>query len=403
MKALSLAMQRAMWEFSEARMLPIERIFGEKRGNPIARTLDALENRGLFARFGDSTARFGLTGAGRAWIAEQIDAAHVEALEDNQDNNPASNIDGGWERAWRMCAMANMRSVPRSLVERDHVEALSLCTKCGKPVMVSGDDGYEMCPEHELEEADRALDEACADPRNQVERSRCGNCGEPIMRRTHRPNCAWFHAESGRGCASGATEAIPAVIEGELVERAADPIHNLLDVIEAKEHQTVRCESTAVGHVDAHFERPSCLDPHYTDMATRTRLNLEARMERGQQAERWTTWAESVHPGATEDVHMLYTIRVAMRRNLNHWYRIAFEGGAHDEAGEIRATLEAQKWGAISVPPHSVEADEECAYRVQAYLEALPEWARAVMRISSASLKNVEELAHYAVHAGLSA
>lgn len=68
------------------------------------------------------------------------------------------NVRPGHER---LHPMAELR-------ELDHAEARSLCTECGEPVMISGDDDYEKCPTHELEDAERALDEACADPRNQA-------------------------------------------------------------------------------------------------------------------------------------------------------------------------------------------------------------------------------------------
>lgn len=60
--------------------------------------------------------------------------------------------------------------------------------------------------------------------------------------------------------------------------------HGVVRLVEAKHeqlreeyvHETVWCDAFLImGHVGAHFEREDCIYPHFTDQATRDRMNRE--------------------------------------------------------------------------------------------------------------------------------
>jgi len=94
-------------------------------------TVDALVRRGLLAR----NVFHPLTDAGRAWIAEQIEAAHVEALWENLDraqHRDPLGFGAECERAEWMLLRAGEQvglMIPADLAERDHAEALAMNTE----------------------------------------------------------------------------------------------------------------------------------------------------------------------------------------------------------------------------------------------------------------------------------
>lgn len=94
------------------------------RGYYELNTARALEKRGLAKvrvvyAYGGRTVHLDLTDAGRAWIAEQIDAAHVEALKEYAETLLVG-------QAVRLLARYGLASVDEIMVGRDAREAWEL-------------------------------------------------------------------------------------------------------------------------------------------------------------------------------------------------------------------------------------------------------------------------------------
>jgi hypothetical protein len=133
---LSPAMQDAMWVYREvdaANGMLTGGTFIRARGVRQA-TADALCRHGLVEWQGGR-----LTDAGREWIAEQIEAARVEALRENMDREQSCE---SWQAAYALAERFGVMHVTSASFERDRAEALAVNAAAPDvPLARTGGDG----------------------------------------------------------------------------------------------------------------------------------------------------------------------------------------------------------------------------------------------------------------------
>jgi len=134
MTKLSPAMQAAMWatlmhEDGNARYAQLPRELEPARKAWNRGTVNALQKRGLIVVLEPDERWFRatrLTDAGRTWIAQQIIAAHAEALEENHRRNQHTDVPlAEWTRSWSMLVRANLRQTAiQPAIADDHIDAI---------------------------------------------------------------------------------------------------------------------------------------------------------------------------------------------------------------------------------------------------------------------------------------